>query len=87
MGDRITFRLGNGLAAVAPEECDTIVIAGMGARTSPRFWPGHPGPPTAATTLLLQPQSRAEALRRFLAEHGYAIARRRWCGTGAFSIP
>ena len=26
-------------------------------------------------TLLLQPQSRAEALRRFLAEHGYAIAR------------
>ena len=30
VGDRITFRLGNGLAAVAPEECDTIVIAGMG---------------------------------------------------------
>ena len=28
VGDRITFRLGNGLAAVAPEECDTIVIAG-----------------------------------------------------------
>ena len=28
--ERITYRLGNGLAAVRPEECDTIVIAGMG---------------------------------------------------------
>ena len=26
--ERITYRLGNGLAAVRPEECDTIVIAG-----------------------------------------------------------
>lgn len=46
-----------------------------GARTSPRFWPGAPWTADGRHTLLLQPQSRAEALRRFLAEHGYAIAR------------
>ena len=36
VGDRITFRLGNGLAAVAPEECDTIVIAATPCCSSPR---------------------------------------------------
>lgn len=75
VGDRITFRLGNGLAAVAPEECDTIVIAGMGGENIAQILAGAPWTADGRHTLLLQPQSRAEALRRFLAEHGYAIAR------------
>ena len=42
VGDRITFRLGNGLAAVAPEECDTIVIAGMGGENIAQILAGAP---------------------------------------------
>ena len=73
--ERITYRLGNGLAAVAPEACDTIVIAGMGGENIAQILAGAPWTADGRHTLLLQPQSRAEALRRFLAEHGYAIAR------------
>ena len=73
VGDRITFRLGNGLAAVAPEECDTIVIAGMGGENIAQILAGAPWTADGRHTLLLQPQSRAEALRRFLAEHGFAV--------------
>lgn len=48
VGDRITFRLGNGLAAVAPEECDTIVIAGMGGENIAQILAGGTlDPPTA----------------------------------------
>ena len=88
VGDRITFRLGNGLAAVAPEECDTIVIAGMGGENIAQILAAAPWTADGRHTLLLQPQSRAEALR---ALPGGARLRhprgRRWCGTGAFSIP
>ena len=75
VGDRITFRLGNGLAAVAPEECDTIVIAGMGGENIAQILAGAPWTADGRHTLLLQPQSRAEILRSFLAEHGYTIRR------------
>ena len=57
VGDRITFRLGNGLAAVAPEECDTIVIAGMGGENIAQILAGHPGPPTAATPCCSSPRA------------------------------
>ena len=72
VGDRITFRLGNGLAAVAPEECDTIVIAGMGGETmagvlSRALWTRE------GKTLILQPQSTQDVLRRFLAGYGWRI--------------
>ena len=59
----------------AQEECDTIVIAGMGGENIAQILAGAPWTADGRHTLLLQPQSRAEALRRFLAEHGYAIAR------------
>lgn len=75
VGDRITFRLGNGLAAVAPEECDTIVIAGMGGENIAAILAAAPWTADGRHTLVLQPQSRPEVLRRFLMEHGYAITR------------
>ena len=71
----IDLRLCAGLDAIAPEECDTIVIAGMGGENIAQILAGAPWTADGRHTLLLQPQSRAEALRRFLAEHGYAIAR------------
>lgn len=71
----ITFRLGSGLATVRPEECDTIVIAGMGGENIAQILSQAPWTADGDHTLLLQPQSRAEVLRRFLAENGFQITR------------
>ena len=56
-GIRITFRLGNGLAAVAPEECDTIVIAGMGGENIAQILAGAPWTATAATPCCSSPRA------------------------------
>ena len=71
----IDFRLGNGLAVVSPEEADTIVIAGMGGENIAAILERAPWTAGKGYTLLLQPQTRAEVLRAFLAGHGYAIRR------------
>ena len=71
----ICFRLGDGLAPVAPEEADTIVIAGMGGENIAAILERAPWTADGEHTLLLQSQSRAEDLRRFLMDHGYAIRR------------
>lgn len=73
--DGIDYRLGNGLAVVSPEETDTIVIAGMGGENIAAILARAPWTADGAHTLLLQPQSRAEVLRAFLAEDGYVIRR------------
>ena len=73
--DRLLFRLGDGLDCVAPEEVDTIVIAGMGGETIQSILEAAPWTNDAAYQLLLQPMTKAEVLRRFLAKQGYTIAR------------
>ena len=73
--DGIDYRLGDGLAVVSPEEADTIVIAGMGGENIAAILARAPWAADGRHTLLLQPQSRAEVLRAFLAENGYAIRR------------
>lgn len=74
-GVAIDYRLGNGLSVVSPEEADTVVIAGMGGENIAAILAKAPWTAGGGHTLLLQPQSRAEALRAFLAENGYAIRR------------
>lgn len=73
--DGIDYRLGNGLAVVSPEEADTIVVAGMGGENIAAILSRAPWTAGGGHTLLLQPQTRAETLRAFLAENGYAIRR------------
>lgn len=73
-GVSLDLRLGDGLTVLSPGEAETIVIAGMGgdniaAILSAAPWTREAGGPL----LLLQPMSRAEALRRWLAENGYVI--------------
>ena len=71
----IDYRLGNGLEVVSPEEADAIVIAGMGGENIAAILARAPWTADGRHTLLLQPQSRAETLRAFLADNGYAIRR------------
>ena len=72
MEAQITFRLCDGLQAVAPEEVDTVVIAGMGGETIAAILDAVPW--SREKLLLLQPMSRAELLRPWLVDHGYAIS-------------
>ena len=73
--ERVEFRLGDGLAPVGPEEADAIVIAGMGGENIAAILARAPWTAGGGHTLLLQPQSRAEVLRAFLADNGYRIRR------------
>lgn len=70
--DAMDFRLGDGLAVLEPGEADVIVIAGMGADSIADILSAAPWSREGAV-LLLQPMSRAEVLRRWLPEHGYAV--------------
>ena len=70
--DRIRFCLCDGLSGVSPEEADTVVIAGMGGENivhilRSALWAGQ------NCSLLLQPMSRPEILRRELADMGIRI--------------
>lgn len=71
----VDFRLCDGLSGIRPDEADTIVIAGMGGENIAAILAAAPWTADGAHTLLLQPQSRAEDLRRFLSEHGFRIVR------------
>ncbi len=69
---RVDFRLGSGLSVVAPGEADVVVIAGMGGDNIASILSCAPWT-RAGPLLLLQPMSKAEALRAFLPENGYAV--------------
>ncbi len=73
MSERIAFRLCDGLQDVSPMEVDTVVIAGMGGETIAGILDAVPW--AREKTLLLQPMTRSELLRPWLARHGYAIRR------------
>lgn len=73
--DRIEYRLCSGLADIRPTEVDTIVIAGMGGETMLSILEAAPWTADGQHTLLLQPQTHEELVRRYLADHGFAITR------------
>lgn len=74
-GVSLDLRLGNGLEKVRPEECDTVVIAGMGGENIAAILAAAPWTAEGRHTLLLQPQTKAEELRRSLMENGFVIRR------------
>jgi tRNA (adenine22-N1)-methyltransferase len=71
----IDFRLCRGLSGIAPQEADTVVIAGMGGENIASILAAAPWSADGRHTLLLQPMTRAEVLRGFLAESGYCVTR------------
>ena len=73
----LSFRLGNGLACVLPDEVDVIVIAGMGGETIISILEAAPWTQAGKHYLLLQPMTKAELLRPWLAANGYRISEER----------
>lgn len=69
----VRTRLSDGLAAIEPQEAEDIVIAGMGGDLIARIvtetdWLRDPG-----KHLILQPMTKAPALRRALSNAGFAL--------------
>lgn len=71
--DKIDFRLCSGLDAILPDEVDTVVIAGMGGELIVKLLEAAAWTRERALTLILQPQSKPEVLRKWLAEKGYSF--------------
>lgn len=75
LSDKISVRLGDGLAPLRPGEADVAVLAGMGGGTICRVLrAAPPGVLAGLQRLVLQPMADAGALRLFLARAGYALA-------------
>ena len=69
----IAFRLCDGLSGITPDEVDTIVIAGMGGETIAAILEQAAWTKNEAYTLILQPMSSQNDLRRWLWQQGYGI--------------
>ena len=71
--EQISLRLSDGLAALAPGEADTILIAGMGGPLTERILSAFPETLKTVKELVLQPQSEIAEVRRFLHRGGFRI--------------
>lgn len=71
--DRLALRLSDGLRAVAPEEGDDLVLAGMGGELILRIVGETPWLRDPAKRLVLQPMRSAPDLRRGLAGLGFQV--------------
>lgn len=73
----VQLRLSDGLQAISPAETDFIVIAGMGGEVIVSILDAAPWLKETGIRLALQPMTRAEDLRRYLADHGFEILEER----------
>lgn len=73
--DRMTFAVADGLSALTPGSVDTIICAGMGGDCIAHILDCAPWVKDPGYTLILQPQTSGNDLRRYLGENGFAIER------------
>jgi tRNA (adenine22-N1)-methyltransferase len=71
--DKIQTRLSDGVAALKPQEVQSIVIAGMGGDLILHILQEGMEVCRSALELILQPQSQLREVRAFLREHGFVI--------------
>ena len=75
----IETRLGPGLSPILPDEIDCITVAGMGGEVIASVLEDCPWVKSDKHTLILQPMTSADALRRYLSEKGFSIQREIAC--------
>lgn len=73
----IDFRLCDGLRDIAPDEVDTVVIAGMGGETIQAVLSAAPWTAAGEHLLLLQPMTKTEYLRKWLVDNEYTFTQER----------
>lgn len=82
--ERMRFFVADGLSALSPQEVDTIVCAGMGGDNIAGILEAAPWVRDPRYTLILQPQTSGNDLRRYLGEQGYSICREELVRDGGF---
>jgi len=82
--DRMTFHVADGLSALDPASVDTIVCAGMGGDCIAHILSEAPWVWDPAYTLILQPQTSGNDLRRYLGENGFTIEKEDLAQDGGF---
>jgi tRNA (adenine22-N1)-methyltransferase len=73
LGEKVSVRLGDGLAVISPGEVDTVVIAGMGGSTIIHILTSHLEVTRSLQRLILQPMIAAAAVRRWLIANKWCI--------------
>ncbi len=73
LSDRVEFRLCDGLDGFSCDEVDTIVIAGMGGEVVSGILGRANWTKDSRYTIILQPMTSPEELRRYLYSSGYGI--------------
>lgn len=79
-----SFLLSDGLEKLAPDSFDTLVCAGMGGDCIANILNSTKWIFDSRYTLILQPQSSGNDLRRWLGAHGFAIEEERLVQDGRF---
>lgn len=73
VGERVSFRCGDGLTVLEPGECDAIAILGMGGTLMARILDAAPIPLMGANAAVLQPMRAQADIREYLWTHNYRI--------------
>ena len=84
MADRMFFAVCDGLEALEAGTVDTVVCAGMGGDTIAKILDRCPWAGDERLSLILQPQSSGNDLRRWLGENGFSILREPLVRDGGF---
>lgn len=71
LSEKISVRLGDGLAVICPGEVDTVILAGMGGSTMIAILAASPAVTAQLKMLILQPMSGAAPLRQWLVTQGW----------------
>jgi len=85
--DKIELRLGNGLTPIAPGECDTAVISGMGGALISTIIENGLHVARGLSQLILSPQSDPALVRRSLHKFGFEIYNEDMVADGAKFYP
>lgn len=73
LSDKIDCRLSDGLSNLKPQECEEIVIAGMGGNLIADILANTPWIKNSDIHLILQPMTHSEDVRFFLCRNGFTI--------------
>ncbi len=72
-GPLVECRLADGLCCVLPGEVDTVVLAGISGITACQILEAAPWTKDTGVRIIAVPASKADVLRRWLAENGYVL--------------
>ena len=84
VADQMRFVVADGLTGLSPQDAEVIVCAGMGGDCIVHILEQTPWVRDPAYTLILQPQTSGNDLRRYLGEQGYTIEKEQLVQDGSF---